>query len=198
MELWFLLMIAVTTGLVFGGEVPYFKWAAGGWLLHHLGDSFGSSPWMTLNLFIFLLRLGGRNFGPRMMQAWALCPILPQHSKIIFCFVRIAPINGWIDDLSLLMEDRVKFSSRLQRLKQSYLLTYYQKDWSDRTKNNPWSYLLKYHSFTAYCAYNTNFYLVCMRIRSFVRMPLSPVSPSVNLHVFGPCSSVRMPLSPVR
>ena len=38
--------------------------------------------------FIFLLRLGGRNFGPRMMQASDLCPILPQNSQILFCLVK--------------------------------------------------------------------------------------------------------------
>ena len=48
-----------------------------------IGGSFGSSPWRELNWFIFLLRLVGRNFGPQMIQASALCPIIPQHSQNI-------------------------------------------------------------------------------------------------------------------
>ena len=50
-------------------------------------------------------------------------------------------------------------------------------------KNNPWSYLSKDHSFTAYGTYNTHFCLVCTRINSFVRVPLSPVGQSVFFYV---------------
>ena len=96
------------------------------------------------------------------------------------------------------MINRVKSSSRLQRLKQSYPLTYYQKEWDDRTKNNTWYSLPKDHSFDAYCAYNTHFYLVHTRILLFARVPLSPVCPYVNIHVFGLCLSVCVPLPPVR
>ena len=69
---------------------------------------------------------------------------------------------------------------------------------SQSHKNNPWSSLPKYHAFTAYSTYNTDFYLVRMHICLFLSVPFSPVYPSVNLHIFGLCLSVRMPLSPVR
>ena len=75
---WFSLpMIAEPTVLVLEGEDLALKWDAGGWMFHSLGGSFGSSPCSALNLFIFLLRLDRRNFGPRMMHASDLCPILP-------------------------------------------------------------------------------------------------------------------------
>ena len=35
------------------------------------------------------------HFGPRMIHASALCPILPQHSQILFCLMRRAAITGW-------------------------------------------------------------------------------------------------------
>ena len=97
-------MISETTGLVLEWEVLYLKWAAGGWMLHSLGSSFGSSPWRALNWFVFLIRIGGRDFGPRMMQASALRPILPQHLQIVFCLVRRAAITGWRDYVSLLIK----------------------------------------------------------------------------------------------
>ena len=75
-------------------------------MFHSIGGSFGYSPCSALNLFIFLLRIGGRNFGPRMMHASSLCPILPQHSQIIFCLVRRAVITGWIVAALLLLEDK--------------------------------------------------------------------------------------------
>ena len=93
---------------------------------------------------------------------------------------------------------RVKFGIRLQRLRQSYLLTYYQKEWADHTKNNPWCSLPKNYSFTAYCVYNTHFYLIRTFICVFVRMLFYPVCPSVNIRAFGPCVSMRVSLSPVR
>ena len=96
-----------TTGLVLGGKVLDLKWDSGGWLFHPIVGSFGSSPWRELNRFIVLLILGGRNLWPRMMQESDLCPILPQHSKIIFCLMRKAAITGWIDTVSLFMEDEV-------------------------------------------------------------------------------------------
>ena len=74
-------------------------------MFYSLGGSFGLSPCSALNLFIFLLRLGGRNFGPRMMHASDLCPILPQHSQIRFCLMRRAAITGWRVVASLLLED---------------------------------------------------------------------------------------------
>ena len=97
-------MITENTGLVLEREVLYLRGDTGGWLLHSLGDSCGSSPWRTLNLFIFLLRRGGRNFWSLMIQASYLCPILPQHLQIIFCLVRRSVIAGWRDAVSLLME----------------------------------------------------------------------------------------------
>ena len=51
------------------------------------------------------LRLDGGDLGPRMMQTSALCPIIPQHLQIIFCIMRKSEITGWIDAVSLLMED---------------------------------------------------------------------------------------------
>ena len=47
------------------GDVLDSKWSFGGWLFHYLGGLFVSSPWSALNWFVFLLRLGGRNFVPR-------------------------------------------------------------------------------------------------------------------------------------
>ena len=73
-------------------------------MLHSLSGSFGSSPCSALNLFIFLLRLGGRNFGPRMIHASDLCPILTQHSQILFYLMWIVAITGWIVAASLLPE----------------------------------------------------------------------------------------------
>ena len=74
MELWFSLqIIAENTGLLLGGDVLDLKWAAGGWLFNCLGGSGGSSPWWALNLFVFILILGGSNLGPYMMQESALC-----------------------------------------------------------------------------------------------------------------------------
>ena len=97
-------MIAEITGLVLEVEVLDLEWASGGCLLHSLGDYFGSSTWTALNWFIFLLILGGSNFGPWMMHASDLCPILPQHPQILFCLVRRSAITGWISAVSLLME----------------------------------------------------------------------------------------------
>ena len=52
-------------------------------------------------------------------------------------------------------------------------------------KNDPWSSLSKDYSFTAYCAYNTHFYLVRTRIPFFVRMPFYHV---VSLDCALPCA----------
>ena len=98
-------MIADITGLVLEGEVLDLKWADGVWLFHSISGSFGSSPWSALNLFIFILRLGGRNIGPHMIQGSYLCPILPHNSQILFCLVRRYSITEWRVDASLLMED---------------------------------------------------------------------------------------------
>ena len=49
-------------------------------------------------------------------------------------------------------------------------------------KNKHWSTLPKDHSFTAYCAANTHFCLVCARIRSFVRVPF-PLSIHTSIYV---------------
>ena len=56
-------------------------------MFHSLGDSVGSSPLRALNWFVFLLIIGGRKLGPRIIQASALCPILPNISQIIFCLM---------------------------------------------------------------------------------------------------------------
>ena len=77
-------MKAGTVGLVLGVGVLDLKWSAGGWLFRSLGCSFSYSPPGALNLFIFLLRLGGRNSGPRIMQESVLCPILPHNYQILF------------------------------------------------------------------------------------------------------------------
>ena len=74
-------------------------------MFHSIGGSFGYSPCSALNLFIFLLRLGGRNFGPRMMHASYLCPIIPQHLQMILCLTWRDAITGWIVAASLLLED---------------------------------------------------------------------------------------------
>ena len=76
-------------------------------MFHLLGVLVGSSPLRALNLSIFLIRLGGGNLGPRVMQASALCPVLPQNSQIVFCKTRRSAITGWIVDVSLLVEDEV-------------------------------------------------------------------------------------------
>ena len=67
--------------------------------------------------------------------------------------------------------------------------------------NKPWSSLSKDHLFTVYCAYNTHINSVLTRIQlslyayayTFVR-----TCAILPCHVFGPCSSVRVPLSPAR
>ena len=58
-----------------------------------------------MNWFIFIIRLGGIHLGPQMIQASALCPILAQNLKIIFCLMRRAEITGLIVDVSLFVED---------------------------------------------------------------------------------------------
>ena len=59
-------------------------------------------------------------------------------------------------------------------------------------QNNPWSFLPKDHSSTAYCALPNapllNLY-ICTFVHTRVIFPC---------HIFGPCSSVRVPLSPDR
>ena len=50
--------------IFWGGEVLDLKWAYVGCLFRYLGGSVGSSPWRALNLFIFLIILGGANLGP--------------------------------------------------------------------------------------------------------------------------------------
>ena len=77
----------------FGWRCSGLKWDYGGWLIHYIGGSFGSSLWRDLKWFIFI-RIGGMNFGPRMMQASALCPIIPQHSQLLFYIVQRAAITG--------------------------------------------------------------------------------------------------------
>ena len=89
----------------FGRRGCRLKWASGGWMFHSLGVSVGLSTWKALNWSIFILRLGGRNLGTRMIQASALCPILPHHLQIIFCLIWRAAITGLRVALSLLVED---------------------------------------------------------------------------------------------
>ena len=102
---WLILpMIAGTTGMIFGGEFIDLKWATEGWIFQSLGGSVGSSPKRALNWFIFLLRLGGRKLGPRMIQASAFCSVLPHHFPLIFCQTLIAAINGRRVHVSLLVE----------------------------------------------------------------------------------------------
>ena len=74
-------------------------------MFHYLDGSFGYLPWSSLNLFIFLIRHGGRNLGPWMMQASSMCPILPNHSQVLFYIMRGYAITVCRDDASLLMED---------------------------------------------------------------------------------------------
>ena len=93
-----------TKGRVLGGEVLDLKGSAGGWMFHYPGGSFGSSPWSELKLLIFLIRLGGRNLGTRMMQASDLCPILTQNFQILFYIMQISTTTGWRVDVLLLME----------------------------------------------------------------------------------------------
>ena len=64
--------------------------------------------------------------------------------------------------------------------------------------NKPWSSLPKDHSFNAYCAYNTHINSVHMCIQfslytyAYMFVRTHAILPG---RVFGPCSSVRMPLS---
>ena len=60
---------------------------------------------VTMDWFIFLLRLVGRNFGLWMINTSYFCPILPQHSQIIFCLTRRSEIPGRRVAASLLLED---------------------------------------------------------------------------------------------
>ena len=112
-------MIAETTELVFG--VLELKWAAGSWLFYYIGGLFGPSPWWALNWFICLLRLGRSNLGPQMIQALDLCPILPQHSQILFCLMWRASITVWRDYLSFSMEMKYQ-NDESAELKWSMLL----------------------------------------------------------------------------
>ena len=89
------------------------------------------------------------------------------------------------------MINQVKFISRLQRLKPSYLLTYYQKEWANRTKTILGLLFRRI----------IHLPLTARTIRTsilFVRVTFSPVCQSLNLHIFGPWSSVHVPLSSVR
>ena len=95
-------MIAETTGLVLGGEVMDLNWAVGGWMFHSFGVSVGSSTWRAFNWFVFILRLGGRKLGSRLMQASALWLILPHNYQIIFWLTRRAAITSRRVDVSLL------------------------------------------------------------------------------------------------
>ena len=52
-----------------------------------------------------ILRLVGSKLGPRMIQASALCPILPQYLQITLCSTQRAARNGWIVSVSLSVED---------------------------------------------------------------------------------------------
>ena len=67
--------------------------------------------------------------------------------------------------------------------------------------NKPWSYLPKDNSFTVYCVYNTHFNSVCTHIQfslyvyAYMFVRTRAILPC---HVFGLCSSVRVPLSPER
>ena len=98
-------VMAEITGLVLEVEVLYLKWDARCYLFYSFGGYFVSSPWSALNLFNFLLRLGRRNFVPWVVHASALCPILPQHSQILFCIIRRAAITGCRVASSLFLED---------------------------------------------------------------------------------------------
>ena len=79
-------MMAETYVFSFGSELWYLKLTSGGWLLHSCGGSFGSSPWNSLNCLIFCLSIIGRKLGPRMIHEYALWPIIPQYSQIIFVY----------------------------------------------------------------------------------------------------------------
>ena len=123
-------MISETTGLVLEGEDLDLRWASGGWLFHSLGDCFGSSPCSALNWLIFLLIIVGRNFGPRMMHASALCPIFLQNSQILFCNCIVAGIwraemmrtmtligqCGWISNHLLITLNTMNFSARIDSI----------------------------------------------------------------------------------
>ena len=65
-------MISETTELVLVGDVWGSKWTYVGFMFHSLGISAGLSPRWSLNWFIFILRLGGRNLGTRMMHSYLI------------------------------------------------------------------------------------------------------------------------------
>ena len=100
-------MVSKTKGLVLGGEVRYLKRTAGIWLLHSLGGILGSLPWIDLNWFIFIIRLGGRKLGPRMIQESDFYTIISQNSKITFYLTWVYKMTGWRAAVSLLVEDEV-------------------------------------------------------------------------------------------
>ena len=74
-------------------------------MFHSLGGSVSSSPWRSLNWFVFLMILGGRNLVPQMMQASAVCPIPPQNSQIILCIMQRDAITGCRYSVSFWGED---------------------------------------------------------------------------------------------
>ena len=98
-------IISETTGLVLGVDILNLNWSYGVLLLQYIVGSFGSSPWRALNWFIFLIKHGGSNLGPQMIQSSSLCPILPQHSQILLCMMQISAITVWRVSVSFLMED---------------------------------------------------------------------------------------------
>ena len=83
---------------------------------------------------------------------------------------------------------KIQLSSSTSKTKLSFNLL--PKRVSRSHKNNPWSSIPKYHSFTAYCVYNTHFYLVRTRIHLFVRMKFSSV---VSLDRARPCACPYLP-----
>ena len=69
---------------------PYYRQHDYFWMFQPLGISVGSLTLSVFNWFIFLLRIGGSNLGPRVMQASSSCPILPQHQQINVCITWIS------------------------------------------------------------------------------------------------------------
>ena len=74
-------------------------------MFYSLGVAVGSSSLIQLNWFIFLIILGGSKLGQQIIQASALCPILPQHLQTVFCLMWRSKITGGRVDVSMLVEE---------------------------------------------------------------------------------------------
>ena len=120
--------------------------------------------------------------------------------EVYFFTFRILWRTTWEDECQ-----RVKFSRCLQRLKQIYLLTYYQKEWADRTKKILGIFFRRIiHLTLTACKIHTSISFVHIYVCSYAcHSPLS-VHPPIYVSLYRDCPCVCpyplrdrcLPLSP--